>query len=66
MSTAIPTLDALVEFLRSLDNKTKKDIFENVFIVSDSAPLSSAESKSLERGLSEHRQGTAIKWQAGE
>ena len=66
MPTTTATLDALVEFLRSLDNKTKKYIFEKVFIVSDSAPLSHAESESLKRGMREYRRGEAIKWQAGE
>jgi hypothetical protein len=61
MSTATATLDTLVGFLRSLDNKTKSFIFEKVFIVSDTSLLSPAESKSLEKGLSEYRQGKAIK-----
>ena len=60
------SLDALVEFLRSLDDRTRKYIFEHVFIISDTSPLSNAERKSLEKGMREYRQGRVVEWQAGE
>ncbi len=66
MPTATMSLDALVEFLRSLDDRTRKYIFEHVFVVSDTSPLSAAERKSMEKGMREYRQGRVIKWQAGE
>ena len=66
MPIATKSLDALVEFLRSLDDRTKKYVFEHVFIVSDTSPLSPAESKSLEQGLREYRKGKTVEWQSGE
>ncbi len=66
MSNATDTLDALIEFLRSLDDKSKKYIFEKVFVGGDSTPLSSAESASLKKGLSEYKQGVTTKWPVGE
>ena len=49
MSTTTLSLDALVEFLRSLDDKSKRYIFEQVFVVSDTSPLTGAERKSLKK-----------------
>ncbi|RKZ28608.1 hypothetical protein DRQ36_10170 [bacterium] len=66
MSTATMSLDALVEFLRSLDDRTKKYVFEHVFIISDTSPLSPAESRDLEMGLKEYRKGKTVEWHAGE
>ncbi len=65
MSTTTLSLDALVEFLRSLDDKSKRYIFEQVFVVSDTSPLTGAERKSLKKGISEYRKGRVIEWKAG-
>jgi len=66
MPTATMSIDALVAFLRSLDDRTRRYIFEHVFIVSDTSSLSVAERKSLERGMKEYRTGRVVEWQAGE
>lgn len=59
-------IEVILNLLRSLDPQTKEEIFEEIFIESDSAPLSSEEEKDLKKAMNEYERGETIRWTASE
>ena len=59
-------IEVILNLLRSLDPQTKEEIFEEIFIESDSATLSSEEEKDLKTAMKEYERGETIRWTASE
>ena len=59
-------IEVILNLLRSLDPQTKEEIFEEIFIESDSAPLSLEEEKDLKKAMKEYERGETIRWTASE
>ncbi|OQY30358.1 MAG: hypothetical protein B6244_00425 [Candidatus Cloacimonetes bacterium 4572_55] len=59
------SLGALIDLLKNMDREAKDEIFDRVFIESETEPLSSAEREALITAEDQLHQGGAIKWPFG-
>ena len=59
-------IEVIIDLLKSLDPKAKEEIFEEVFIECETAPLSKEEEKALETGMDEYKRGETISWMSSE
>jgi hypothetical protein len=59
-------LEVIINLLKSLDAQAKEEIFEEVFIECDSAPLSKIEEKALKKAIDEYKRGETIPWVSSE
>ncbi len=55
-------IEVIVNLLRSLDLQTREEIFKEVFIECDTAPLSPEEDESLKAAVNEYQNGETISW----
>lgn len=55
-------IEVIINMLKSLDTKAKEQIFTEVFIESDTAPLSKEEQQALNTALDEYKRGETISW----
>ena len=57
----LPT-EVIVNLLKSLDLQAREEIFREVFIECDTAPLSQEEQESLKVAENEYQSGETINW----
>jgi len=55
-------IEVIVNLLKSLDLQTREEIFKEVFIECDTAPLSPEETESLKAAVNEYKSGETISW----
>ena len=59
-------IEVIVNLLKSLDLQTREEIFKEVFIECDTAPLSPEEEESLKAAVNEYQRGETISWSHSE
>ncbi|MCP5106434.1 MAG: hypothetical protein GY950_23825 [bacterium] len=55
-------IEVIVNLLRSLDLQTREEVFKEVFIEHDTAPLSPEEEQALQAAENEYERGETISW----
>jgi len=55
-------IEAIVNLLKSLDEKSREKIFEEVFLEYDTSPLSKEEEKALNTAINEYKREETISW----
>ena len=56
------SIEALIGLLRDLDEEAKDEIFQRVFVVSETEPLTQEEKKALKDAEEEFRKGETVRW----
>jgi len=59
------SIEALIDLLRDLDEEAKDEIFQRVFVESDTEPLTQEEEEALKDAEEEFRRGETVKWPFG-
>ncbi len=59
------SIEALIDLLRDLDEEAKDEIFQKVFVESDTEPLTQEEKEALRDAEEEFRKGETVKWPFG-
>jgi hypothetical protein len=55
-------IEVIINLLKSLDVQAKEQIFEEVFVGSDTTPLSEDEDQALNTAMDEYKRGETISW----
>ncbi len=64
-NTVSVPLEVIVKLLKNLNEEAKEKIFEEVFLETDTSPLTEEEKKLLETAEKELREGETIPWGYG-